>query len=1077
MKRMYDNTSNDGQMSTGQMATKDMVYMNTNMVNIQREDHSSDHGIVTQFNQTRVLPIIGKTSKAEIALKTVDIQTKSLPIFQPQVLIKSDLATSDINRLIYEVGLSATWKNSMLQTPPDGVLLDSLYQVGKNNIIPYPGGTVTVYPNMEGVYWAESTFTNNSGYLNIIDAFNQVYTFYFAPIAATDITLNTLFQIWTGTISIPPNPLPPIRRTCLTPVVVPSVASKIIQASIGLSGSVTFNLIIAPESTDGFSIGDSLQFFGARDTSFPAQPSQYTNFFTVRQKIKYQYDSQSDFIPSLVLDYSGLGSDTGLFQLSTNYSFAPGSMIQFTVADSSQFQQFDTISVTGNSIPAVNGNYIVATILSPTLISCPYNYATPSLPPGIPYSQIVNLSSLLNSYVIDLNVKNGGHIEFLTDIQEFAPIALQGLPTPQPSNGQLNLQLAVLPAGVPLPAFNYGFLRNYNGVNASTQCITAPVELKIDCFYNSISPQDAITLSEAYNGYYTISLLYQSPGVQVITLTPINKVLPSGGYSLAGRQFIMKLAPNFYTFDTRVDDVISGDNTSHLRFMRAIGLTPSTSLTQQKSTYPPTATIPSKTWERAYQVEWDFSAYRNLKWVTQDQTATLPNKPITFQDFGIDNGSSSYYNVYELNKFLNDTVNPSIERILDDNGYEFLNYEAFSLDDQLAMNYNAYKQLFQLPASSFLWSSSISYTIGTLAVSGADFPAFAFLAAKTGTFAQLGPLPTSGVSNRSWIYLGHVPVQANNLTLPFSLNLQSSQPQIGGQQMIASVQNSLGNTVGDPICIYFSYINNGVGTVTSIIPLPTFKTQTPSFHYNVLTLLSSIEYDGYGFATTTVPITGLTQQTVSLYDYARRSWGNTGTNLADEWFTFESNTSFKFLMDNFPSYCLPYEDTFAELRTGSSFPFINYWIWDSTDSLTDPRFDSQFYRISQTSESLSSCMSPVESIVVVSENIPVLEELSSPASYLIDSNSTAFFARSETVSLTNKIIGEVPLIHFAPYNTRSVIRYDANELHYYALLDTKLFKQLEYSLYYRHRITQQLVPLVLSNYGSVNIKFVFRPIS
>jgi hypothetical protein len=122
-------------------------------------------------------------------------------------------------------------------------------------------------------------------------------------------------------------------------------------------------------------------------------------------------------------------------------------------------------------------------------------------------------------------------------------------------------------------------------------------------------------------------------------------------------------------------------------------------------------------------------------------------------------------------------------------------------------------------------------------------------------------------------------------------------------------------------------------------------------------------------------------------------------------------------------------------------------------------------------------MSPVESIVVVSENVPVLEELASPASYLIDSDSTAYFARTDTVSLTNKIIGEIPLWNFAPYNVRSVIRYDANELHFSALLDTKTFKQLEYSLYYRHRITQQLVPLILSNYGSVNIKFVFRPIS
>jgi hypothetical protein len=122
-------------------------------------------------------------------------------------------------------------------------------------------------------------------------------------------------------------------------------------------------------------------------------------------------------------------------------------------------------------------------------------------------------------------------------------------------------------------------------------------------------------------------------------------------------------------------------------------------------------------------------------------------------------------------------------------------------------------------------------------------------------------------------------------------------------------------------------------------------------------------------------------------------------------------------------------------------------------------------------------MSPVESIVVISENIPVLEELASPPSYLLDSDTSSFYARQDTVSLTSKVIGEIPLWNFAPYNVRSVIRYDANELHYYALLDTKTFKQLEYSLYYRHRITQQLVPLILSNYGSVNIKFVFRPIS
>ena len=122
-------------------------------------------------------------------------------------------------------------------------------------------------------------------------------------------------------------------------------------------------------------------------------------------------------------------------------------------------------------------------------------------------------------------------------------------------------------------------------------------------------------------------------------------------------------------------------------------------------------------------------------------------------------------------------------------------------------------------------------------------------------------------------------------------------------------------------------------------------------------------------------------------------------------------------------------------------------------------------------------MSPVQSIVVVSDNIPVLEELASPVNYLVDSESSSFVNSSTTIGLTQKIIGEFTLPSFAPYNSRSIVKYDTEELKFYSLLDTKLFKQLEYSLYYRHRIAQQLVPLIISNYGSVNIKFVFRPIS
>jgi len=115
MKRTFDTamgSSSAQQISAGMVATKDPVYYATNMVNISNEDTTTDHGIFAGFSQTRILPIVGKTSRAEIAVESADIQTKALPIFQPQVKLGND-----IDELIYEVGISAQWRGSMLALP------------------------------------------------------------------------------------------------------------------------------------------------------------------------------------------------------------------------------------------------------------------------------------------------------------------------------------------------------------------------------------------------------------------------------------------------------------------------------------------------------------------------------------------------------------------------------------------------------------------------------------------------------------------------------------------------------------------------------------------------------------------------------------------------------------------------------------------------------------------------------------------------------------------------------------------------------------------------------------------------
>jgi len=1191
MKRSYDNSVSglssfstaSGQISTGQMATKDAVYMNTNMVNIQREDHTSLHGIETQFSQTRTLPIVGKTSRAEIALKSADIQTKCLPIFQPQVQVNPDPLRSNINRLIYEVGLSATWRNSMLDLPSDGTTISSLALTG---VLPYasnpPGATATVNPDTNFAYLGESTFQNTNVSIPIIDAYNISQSLSLLPMPVKDTYLVNLFDYWRGKIN--PSTVPgfpdrsALQKTCLTPVVVPSVKAKIKESFVSNYLQYVDVLIMLVDSTEGFSVGDRLRLFGCAESLNEWEPLNQT-YTTVLAVIDYLPSNPTSSIvqsvPALVVDYQDLSNRIPIggyvYTPPPGPSPFPGppilGTINFIIADNSPFSIGETIIIAGAIDPQVNQSYVINSLPGTSNITCLVDFG--ANPPTASSACYINgePNELLNGYAINQTVKNAGHIEFLTDELEFKP--LQFIGTNFPYNGLLQLSYNTDTTVQPPILLGQGFYRGFTGTPDSFP-LDVVVEITLVGFLTPPPYNQAFwnQVSSTYNGYYKIN----SRAGTEIDFVPISKALTAGlQVDLTNCKFEVKLAPNFYTFDTRSDEIINPVSTfNKMTFMRSIGFTPTENLQIQPATYPPTASIPSKTWTRAFTVSWDFSAYRNLTWKTQDTTSSLPRQPLLTQDFGQDNASSTYYNVYEINKFNNDCVNIGTEQVINDTTAEVNNYEALSLDRQLAINFNAYKLLFQYAASNYVYNTNVGlvtnvgsfgssqvtftlsnstgflpgqtllasglpsiiipgsnppvyvplngvytvisvnsltivcndpndvppfsvqpytgtlvrqYQLGELAVTGTSATSLAFVAKRTSP--PYAAIPTTPESTKSWNFLGYIPYQLNEPSVPlFGLSVAQTNVTYGTGTLTTMTAVVTSWQVAPPLLnptITLSYSSTAPEfflrpTFSTLIPLPVFKTIAPVFHYNTLTYLLSVKYDGYGFGTINVFQPDYTQSLIALYDYTRQSWGNSGFNNADEWVTFESNSSFKFLYDNFPSYCTAYEDTLAQLRTGTEFPAIEYWVWDSTTT-HDPRTDGQFYEISQTSESLSSCMSPVESIVVVSENIPVLEELSSPVQYLIDSDSSSFLNSSETISLTNKIIGEVPFTHFSPYNVRSVVRYDANELHYCALLDTKLFKQLEYSLYYRHRITQQLVPLILSNYGSVNIKFVFRPIS
>jgi len=255
---------------------------------------------------------------------------------------------------------------------------------------------------------------------------------------------------------------------------------------------------------------------------------------------------------------------------------------------------------------------------------------------------------------------------------------------------------------------------------------------------------------------------------------------------------------------------------------------------------------------------------------------------------------------------------------------------------------------------------------------------------------------------------------------------------------------------------------------------PVFKTKAPRFKYDSIVGLFQYTADVRSFGDlppyyTLESIDG--NFTKDIRNFSYQSWGyknacsGVGTQGAEEYFNFESNSAFKFLMDNFETTCVEYTNP-------ATNDVLAYWVWQSSGNPDD--ISSVFSRTYvQASESLSSCTSPVQSIVVVSRTILVLPSLSNSAGVVSDLNLAA-----QSVGVSgdyDTIIAEFSIPPGPLNSMKSIIRYQPDHVTYYAMQSTKTFKQLDYQVCFRHRITQRLVPLILSNYGNVNIKIVFKP--
>jgi len=922
----------DQAISAGLVQVSNETYLTTNIVNISTFDGTPQHGLQANFNQNRTTQIIGNTSSSEIAISSAEIQTKTLPVFQPQVKIGSDP-----DQLIYEVGYSSVWSGCLLNGAQPGSVSsiltdDTQAQIQRQTL----GGSVT--------------FQNDYSAVSVSDAYNNSFTLY----SMDPEVKHTLLKAFIDYHVSSSNAL--FQNTPLEPVYIPSTYTPIIamgplrtEAAPTATPSGTY---VAVKDATGFSIGQRVHFYG---TSSTADNKEYSVYGVIKSICLY-----SDLIVS-------------------------GAM----------------------KAPSDAPNLTNTTVLLFDLLS------------GMAYTEFRTGGYLINTHIDD----DGGRIQFLTDQYEFRQKTATLISS---SNATTSSSLTITLTDADNTS-GKGFLRKSNW--------PVPVEL-------------FSTTQQQLNGLYYISTITGGGGTAyTLVLKPIN-VTAATVASYSSATAILKLAPNGYTVDCRTT------NSTTATFLNCVGFTPTDDYEICVPEYPPVMTPTMRSFKRAYSVEIPLSAYRNLRWQTQDVDVTA-GPPTIQQDFGTDSGST-YYNVYDFQQFINQSVNPALTSLITNPEINLLlpappalpplqqqTLEEQSLNVQLKFVAAAYQKAFRVDPATLVFDSTVSYNFGDCVI----FNGFVW----TPQVRYLRNLAPS-LDNANWYRIGDAPrTTAKSKNLVFSYNSANTQMTF----TCADVVNT--GTIPEKV---------------RYLPIPVFKTRPLQFSYDGITNLLKYNADPLGFGMTYSyglldSINPSDKYTRSLQNSNYASWGkkNATGQGADETFEFESNSSFKFLFDNFPTNAIRY----VEPTTNG---LLVYWTWSQFREFNLFKIPDGYYI--QSSESLSSAVSPIQSIVILSKSIPVVQTLLSPATVLSDTNASLVNSVG-TVGDSDSILGEFYIAPGMLSSCRSVIRYQPEQVTYYSLQSTKTFTQFDCIVCYRHRITQKLVPLNLSNYGSVNIKFVFKP--
>jgi hypothetical protein len=582
---------------------------------------------------------------------------------------------------------------------------------------------------------------------------------------------------------------------------------------------------------------------------------------------------------------------------------------------------------------------------------------------------------------------------------------------------------------------------------------------------------------------------------------------------------------------------------------------------------PPTGIAVSapRQYQLPFRTTMTLYSYKTARWVPEDTTLPIP----TASD--VQNGrygaSETYFDCSSYQHFVNQCINPAFQRCIWDKYDAELPLNQQCLQRQLTtaakanctgLPWNASTQYVKgtgvfyqgrayaanidninnLPSDTSpfwvdigtsviqTWSPLVQYKVNDVVL---------YLSVLGGAFGQQ---PAPG------IVVAWTCIQTNINVPPLVPN--GGNWVIAYPTDVAQYQNAIYQTAGPDLSVNY----------------PTIGTAAPFITFSATSNLFTLNLDSYGFGGTQATnaddgygvvddvkafpaSTAKLDSNSALNDQARDSWGLTGTlgqaypstlafttpfrhpyRVFDERCVVEVDDYTHQLFGNWPALRLSYLDpTTKELSS-----YLRYIPQANTAGLAVPlplplqsptSVTSGYFPYGRTSgnqpylytfpqdyPSIGLMWNPVDTIVIVSSDVPVVDAQVSPPNLITDTPANGVFVptvppppainpnnhpyninsfqaapvvssaatSAQTVGNTLKLLAEFvirPSIQSIGQEYRTTILYEPNNPLYMNMNGSSKFDTVDYQLFWRRKATQTYVPLILSNGGSINIKFEF----